>query len=166
MSTGNGSGSLGPLEARLAELGDATRRRSLETVLARLRSELTMDVDGILGTLAPGFELETRSAGAQRRVVGREALARMFRAMATDPSSSAWIDVERLVVDDDAVVLTGDVRMLLPATVADALGYTSAGGGASRSVTYAAVIVFELEHGLLTREVLYVDPATTLVTDV
>ena len=126
------------LEARLLGLGDEPRRRNLQTLLDRLRAEIAMDVDGIMQALAPGFTLETHRSGSAPLVTSRESLGKLFRAMAAQPSSSAWVDVDQLAVDDAVLMINGTVHIR---------------AGDARADDYPAVLVFEFEDGLMTREI-------------
>lgn len=110
------------VEARLATETSARKRTILENVLAHMKAESVPDLDGLMATLAPEPQYHFWGPTGDTGPKGTDAVRGFYTAFANSGAHRLEYDVERLVVDDDCVVLEGVMRIIYPGRTLAAMG--------------------------------------------
>lgn len=101
------------VEERLATETDPILRRNLETVLAHMRAEASLDLDALMDTVSERAHYHFYGeAGAE--YVGKAAVRQFYVDFAASDATRLEFDVDRLVVDKHCVVTEGIMRMAYP----------------------------------------------------
>jgi hypothetical protein len=112
------------VEARLRTETNPRHRRLLEVVLAHMKAEAALDVDGLMATLAPDPVYHAWGTDDPfYSPVGREAVRSFYTAFAASGAHRLEFDVDRLVVDDGAVFTEGTMRIVYPGAILEVLGH-------------------------------------------
>ena len=108
---------------RLASETDPRRRRNLQTVLAHMKAEAALDIDGVMATVAE--DAHYHSYGSSSRGMnpkGKAAVRQFYVDFAASGAYRLELDVERLLVDTDGVLTEGVMRMAYPGKTLLAMG--------------------------------------------
>jgi limonene-1,2-epoxide hydrolase len=111
------------VEERLARETDPRRRRNLQTVLAHMKAEAAGDVDALVATLAE--DVHYHAFGAPDPLYspqGRDAVRGFYDAFIASGAHRLEFDCDRVLVDDDAVLTEGTMRIAYPGHVVRLLG--------------------------------------------
>lgn len=143
---------------RLATERNPRHRQNLEVVLAHMRAEAACDLEGLMATLAP--EPRYHAWGAPDPLYspqGREAVRNFYAAFIASGAHRLALDVDRLLVDDDAVFTEGLMRIAYPASVLALLGHTVADADAFYLYETRMAVVWPIDaDGLIVGEDTYV----------
>jgi hypothetical protein len=112
------------VEERLAREQSPRKRALLENVLAHMKAESVPDLDGLMTTLAPNPDYHFWGPDGDTGPKGTEAVRSFYTAFASSGAHRLEYDVERVVVDDDCVVLEGVMRIIYPGRTLAAMGRT------------------------------------------
>lgn len=112
------------VEERLAREQDPRKRALLENVLAHMKAESVPDLDGLMATLAPNPDYHFWGPDGDSGPKGTEAVRGFYTAFANSGAHRLEYDTERVVVDDDCVVLEGVMRIIYPGRTLVAMGRT------------------------------------------
>lgn len=112
------------VEERLGRETSPRKRQILANVLAHMRAEAVPDLDGLMTTLGEHPEYHFWGPAGDTGPKGRQAVREFYTAFANSGATNLEYDVERLVVDDDCVVLEGVMRIIYPGTTLNAMGRT------------------------------------------
>jgi hypothetical protein len=114
------------VEARLAGEADPRRRRNLELVLAHMKAEARADIDAVLATLcdAPRYRTHAQPDVEALNPSGSKEAVRAFyqRTIVDSGAHRLEFAVDRVLVDDDAVLTEGTMRMAYPGRTLRAAG--------------------------------------------
>ncbi|HZR71082.1 MAG TPA: nuclear transport factor 2 family protein [Burkholderiales bacterium] len=103
------------VQARLDRTERPRHRRNLELLLAHMEGEVVADIDALLRTLTPECEYRAYGAGPEFQPRGHAGVRRFYEERAAAGQLYLEYDMEHLVVDEDAVVTDGVMRMVMPA---------------------------------------------------
>ena len=114
------------VEERLASETNPARRHSLELVAAHMRAEARADIDGVLATLteSPRYAIHSNPDDPVMNPVGsKEAVREFYFTTVVRPGAHRLeFDVDRVIVDDDAVFTEGLMRIAYPGSTLAAMG--------------------------------------------
>ena len=110
------------VEERLAIEPSERKRTILANVLAHMKAESIPDLDGLMTTLAPNPQYHFWGPTGDTGPKGTAAVRAFYTAFANSGAHRLEYDVERLVVDDDCVVLEGIMRIVYPGRTLAAMG--------------------------------------------
>jgi len=114
------------VEERLKTETGARRRRNLETVLAHMKAETAGDLDGLMATITKQHEPHYHAYGTDDPVLnprGRAAVRQFYTAFVASGAVKLELDVDRLVVDDDAVITEGLMKIAYPGNLLRLMGH-------------------------------------------
>jgi hypothetical protein len=112
------------VEERLDRETSPRKRALLENVLAHMKAESVPDLDGLMTTLGPHPDYHFWGPTGDTGPKGTDAVRAFYTAFASSGAHRLEYDVERLVVDDDCVVLEGVMRIIYPGRTLAAMGRT------------------------------------------
>ena len=107
------------VEERLQRTTDPRHRRLLETLRDHLQAEATANFDLLLQTLAPDPEYHfwVDGSGFGGGPKGLSAVASHYKKLYEENRHVVQYDIERIVVDDDAIVTEGWFEQIFPGRV-------------------------------------------------
>ena len=111
------------VEERLNVERDPVLRRNLEVVLAHMKAEARLDLDGLMATLSE--KANYHAYGTDDPLMnpeGRPAVRTFYTLFAASGAQRLMLDVDRLVVDRDCIVTEGLMRMAYPGSTLRAMG--------------------------------------------
>jgi hypothetical protein len=114
------------VEERLGSESDPRRRRNLETVLAHMKAETVGDLDGLMATVSTKREPHYHAYGTDDPILspkGRDAVRQFYSAFVASGAVKLELDVDRLIVDDDAVVTEGLMKIAYPGQLLRLMGH-------------------------------------------
>jgi hypothetical protein len=105
-------------ERLLAEQTSEKKRRNLELVIAHMRAEARCDIKGVLATLCdkPRYVWHSEPDNPDLNPQGsKQAVAGFYDRMVVQPGAHrlGW-DITRVMVDDDAVLTEGVMKVAFP----------------------------------------------------
>ena len=112
------------VEERLARERDPRRRRNLEVVLAHMKAEAACDLERLMATVSA--EPTYHAFGTPDPLYspqGREAVRNFYSAFTASGAHRLEFDMDRLLVDDDAVLTEGTMRIAYPGRILEMLGH-------------------------------------------
>ena len=114
------------VEERLEKESDPILRQNLELVLEHMKREAEADIEGVVATLVeqPRYVMHDMPDNAIMNPKGSKDAVRAFYD-ATIVQTGAYkleLDCERVIVDKDAVVTEGIMRMAYPGKTLQAMG--------------------------------------------
>jgi hypothetical protein len=155
------------LSERAASESDPTRRAFVELVLRHIESEVGGDLDTTMATLSDDPDYRVWGVTDHDGPRGRAAVRAMYDRQLTIGKNRLDFEVERVLVDDDAVVTEGTFRHAYPGAqlVADGLATADEIESDERYlVDYRALIVWvKGPNGLIAREDTYKGTPTRVV---
>ncbi len=108
------------VEARIASETDARRRRNLELVLSHMKAEARADIEGVVATLCekPRYVTHARPGEDYLNPDGSKDAVRSFYDLTIVQTGAHRLEfeVDRVIVDEDAVFTEGVMRMAYPGT--------------------------------------------------
>lgn len=110
------------VEERLARETSPRKKALLENVIAHMKAEAIPDLDGLMATLAPEPQYHFWGPDGDFGPKGTANVRAYYEAFAKSGAHRLEYDVERIVVDDDCVVLEGVMRMIYPGRTLVAAG--------------------------------------------
>lgn len=111
------------VEQRLATETDPRRRQLLEATREHMQAEAAADWDRLVATLGPEPAYhQWGSSASDEGPKGREAVMDFYRGILAAGCEVLHHDVERLIVDEHAVVTEGELRIAYPGWVLAARG--------------------------------------------
>lgn len=109
------------VEQRLAGEHDPVLRRNLELLLQHMQAEAAQDMERLMATVSERARYEFFGA-AMPTLVGKEAVHGFYTAFAASGAHKLQLDVDRLIVDRDAILTEGVMRMAYPGSTLLAMG--------------------------------------------
>jgi hypothetical protein len=114
------------VEKRLAEETDPILRKNLELVLEHMRCEARADIEGVVATLVdePVYVMHDSPDDPIMNPKGSKDAVRAFynASIVQTGAHRLELDCERVIVDKDAVVTEGTMRMAYPGKTLAAMG--------------------------------------------
>jgi hypothetical protein len=149
------------VEERLESESDPRRLRNLETVLAHMKAETVGDLDGLMATVSTKREPHYHAYGTDDPILspkGRDAVRQFYSAFVASGAVKLELDVDRLIVDDDAVVTEGLMKIAYPGQLLRLMGHEVPDAEASYLFRTRMCIVWPMdEDGLVIGEDTYVE---------
>jgi hypothetical protein len=146
----NLTASIAALDARIETTSDPEARHMLALLRDKSVGEAIGDLELTLSTLSPAFEMTSRTPGAPE-VTASGAPLRAGLERLCHGDTVVWVEWEHLLLDGSAVMGDGQLFAFSPEP-----------DGSWTVTASAIVVVLEFEDGLITREVVYRDPAAAL----
>ena len=113
------------VEDRLAVETDPVLRRNLETLLDHMKSESAGDVDGLLATLSDDVHYHAYGApDPLSSPQGKDGVRAFYERFIASGAGRLQLDIDRLIVDRDAILTEGVMRMAYPGRTLAAMGIT------------------------------------------
>jgi hypothetical protein len=116
------------LEERIAVETDSRCCQLLEQVRDHMRTEIRGEFDALMATLVDDPQYHLWGMGPDIGPKGRGAVATFYRDMIANGGNHFEFDIRRIVVDHDAVVTEGIIRVLMPGAAVIASGVTQVAG--------------------------------------
>ncbi len=149
------------VEERLKRERHPVLRRNLETVLAHMKAETIGDLEGLMATITTKREPHYHAYGTDDPVLnpkGRDAVRQFYAAFVASGAVKLELDVDRLVVDEDAVVTEGLMKIAYPGRLLKLMGHEVPEPDASYLFRTRMCIVWPLdEDGLVIGEDTYTE---------
>ena len=146
------------VEERLAGETDPRRRRNLQTVLAHMKAEAALDLYALMATVAENAHYHAYGSSASRmNPKGKPAVRQFYVDFAASGAYRLELDVDRLLVDTDAVLTEGVMRMAYPGKTLIAMGHAVDDPGAFYLYEARMAVVWPMDKdGLVLGEDSYV----------
>jgi hypothetical protein len=109
------------VEERLAVETDPVLRRNLELLLQHMQAEAAQDMERLMATVSERARYEFFGA-AQAPLLGKQAVHGFYTAFAASGAHKLQLDVDRLIVDRQAILTEGVMRMAYPGRTLQAMG--------------------------------------------
>jgi hypothetical protein len=110
-------------EARLATETDPVLRRNLELLIAHMKAEANLDLDGLMATISEQARYQAfGTTESAMNPVGKPAVRKFYEDFAASGAHKLQLDVDRLVVDRDCILTEGLMRMAYPGRTLAARG--------------------------------------------
>ncbi len=116
------------LDRRIAVEKSPRRKQLLTQVRDHMQTEISGDLDGVMATLVDAPQYHMRGLGFDMGPKGREAVRVFYRDMMAAGNHRFMFDIQRIVVDDHAVVTEGHMRTKTTGADLIASGATEADG--------------------------------------
>jgi len=127
------------VEKRLAGETDPRRRQLLTQVRDHMRSEVQGDFEALMNTLVDEPQYHLWGVGEETGPKGRAEVEAFYRQMMESGGNRFHFEVTRIVVDDEAVVTEGQMRMCMPGSVLEISNIAEVDGAPVESqATYVA----------------------------
>jgi len=141
------------VQERLDKTEDPRHRAMLTTVREHLRAEADVDVDRLVSTLSDNPNYHLWNSGSDIGPEGFDAVLSYYQELVSVKRHILEFDVERIVVDHDAVVTEGWIHALNLGSVARARGWVVDDEDATYLVTQRVVIFWPFDaEGRMTGE--------------
>lgn len=136
-----------PLEQRLAVTTNDRHRAVLEVVIEHMKGEAAPDLERVMGTLSAepdyhfwmgGQDVGPKTTGGVRTYY--------LNFMATNTNVLEF-EIDRLVVDDDCLVIEGDMKQLYPGAQTAILGLEVDDPAADYLVVYRQCLLWPMDAG-------------------
>jgi hypothetical protein len=96
------------LEVARSRLAVPKHRDMLDVVMRHIRCEsIVLDLEGTMATMVPEPVFRFYGVGARPPIVGNDAVRRLYEGMFSFGRNLGGVEIERLFVDDDAVLIEG-----------------------------------------------------------
>jgi len=105
------------VEARMQREQDPRRRALLAQVRDHMRAEIRGEFDALMATLIDEPRYHLWGIGEEVGPKGREAVAAFYQNMIASGGNRFHFEVERIVVDEAAVVTEGSMRQTMPGAI-------------------------------------------------
>ena len=138
---------LGEIDAKIAATSNPRHRAPLKTVREHVSAELDgRDLNRIMNTLCPDPQYHFWGAGiGDFGPKGREAVAAFYKKFLDDGYNKHQHLFERIVVDDNNVVLDGEMRIVFPGKALRGMGLQVDDADASYLFSYRAAAIFSFD---------------------
>jgi hypothetical protein len=130
------------VEERLNKTENPRHRSMLEVVIGHLKAEENLDLDGLMASLVDNPVYRTWRDGQDIGPKGYEAVKAYYAALVQARRGILEYRLDRLVLDDDAVVTEGTIRAYQPGRAARTFGFNVDDVDATYLVSYRALIVW------------------------
>jgi hypothetical protein len=117
-----------PLDERIKTEKDPRCRQLLQQVSDHMRTEIRGEFDGLMATLTDDPQYHLWGIGLEMGPKGRDAVATFYTDMIANGGNHFEFEIRRTVVDHDAVVTEGVIRVLMPGDAVIASGVTEVAG--------------------------------------
>jgi hypothetical protein len=145
-------------QERLAAETDPVLRRNLELLLAHMKAEAALDLDGLMATVSEQARYHTYTDGTtEPYAVGKAGVQKFYEDFAASGAGRLHHDIERLVVDRDCILTEGVLRIAYPGTRLAEMGIEVEDPSAYYLYEARMAIIWPIgEDGLFTGENSYV----------
>jgi hypothetical protein len=133
------------VEARLATTTNERHRTMLQTVADHLAAEAGGTVEGLLATLVPEPQYKMWANGSDHGPKGLAAVKAYYEALVASRRGHLEYALDRIVVDDDAVVTEGYITAYQPGRAAKEFGFKVDQVDATYLVVYRAIIIWPFD---------------------
>jgi hypothetical protein len=130
------------VEAHMASTTNPRHRIMLQTVADHLGAEAEGSVEGLLSTLVDEPQYKFWINGADRGPKGRAAVTSYYEALVAARRAYLEYAIDRIMVDDDAVLTEGYITAYQPGRAAQAFGLNIDELDATYIVVYRSIIVW------------------------
>jgi hypothetical protein len=145
------------LDEKAAHTASSTARAMLATLRTRFLCAYTHDINGFLGTFAPGFE-RIAYVGGSAQVSSLDDLARLASLRVF-----SWPEVSCLMVDSGTIAVQGVFNIVLTNDeTRQAIGLPAQGESVKHLLSAHAGLFIQFHEGLQTREIAYGGAAPTI----
>ena len=111
------------VEERLAVEKDPHKRKLLEIVLEHMLAEAAPDLERLMATLGEYPDYHLWGPQGDHGPKGRDGVRKFYSDFVASGANHLEFDVDRLVVDDHAVITEGTMTMLYPGATLAAMGH-------------------------------------------
>lgn len=132
---------------RLAATDDPRQRHMIEVVRAHSRAEVERSLEGLMATLVAEPEYHFWVMGKDMGPKGQAAVRAYYTDFVMSGGAVLESTLERLVVDDGAIVQDSYIRNLVPVGVARRRGYVIPEGIEHVMLTYRNCVLWPFEDG-------------------
>jgi len=156
------------VDARLQRTENPRHRKMLGVLVQHMRAEMVGDLEGMLEGLVTAPRYHMWGSGRDTGPKGYAAIRQYYTDLLAARRGVLEYEIERIVMDDDAIVTEGTIRAFQSGEIATAFGFDVPRSNATYLVTYRALIVWPFdEHADLIGEDGYGawDPADIVEVD-
>ncbi|WP_370934045.1 nuclear transport factor 2 family protein [Amycolatopsis sp. cg13] len=141
------------LEQRLETTTNPRHRQVLEIVLEHMKAEAEPDLDRLMATVSKDAAYHFWGASGDSGPKGHDGVREYYAAFVASKANHLEYRMDRLIVDDHALVTEGDLHMLLPGATAQQMGFPADDADADYLYVSRQLIVWPVdEDGLITAE--------------
>ncbi len=146
------------VEERLATETNPRLRKNLETVLAHMKTEATLDLDALMATVSKNAHYHAYGTTSPRmNPKGKDAIRQFYVDFAASGAHRLELDIDRLIVDTHAILTEGVMRMAYPGKTLIAMGHQVDDPDAHYMYEARMAIIWPMdENGLVLGEDSYV----------
>lgn len=101
--------------ARLATETDPRRRQILETIVEHAKAEALPDYERLMATVSPDAHYRFFGDDGVTDVIGKTGVGAFYAELVETGRNAVEHDLDRIVVDADAITTEGPMRMAFPA---------------------------------------------------
>ena len=156
-----------PVEERLAKTTNPRHRQVLSVVLEHMLAEAAPDMDRLMATLSPNPDYHFWISGADLGPKTTDGVHAYYTAFVESKANVLAFEIDRLIVDDDAVVTEGWMKIIYPGASAQAGGFEVDDPEGDYLVVFRQLIVWPIDaDGLVVGEDAYqsMPPTITKLT--
>lgn len=144
-------------EERLATETDTVLRHNLEMLLRHMKAEASLDMENLMATVSPSAQYSSYGQSGTPPLLGKAAVQAFYEAFAASGAHKLQHDIDRLIVDRDAILTEGVIRIAYPGRALAARGIEVDDPSAYYLYEARMAIVWPIgEDGLFTGEDSYV----------
>jgi hypothetical protein len=146
------------VEERLRIETDPILRRNLQTILAHMKAEASLDLDALMATVAENAHYHAYNTREPRmNPKGKAAVRQFYVDFAASGAHRLELDIDRLIVDKHAVLTEGVMRIAYPGQTLNAMGHRVDDPDAYYLYEARMAVLWPLDHaGLVLGEDSYV----------
>lgn len=133
------------VDERLARTVDPRQRKMLEVLIGHMRAEMVGDLGGMMAGLVSEPKYHMWGSGRDTGPKGYDAIERYYTDLLAVRRGVLEYAIDRIVMDDEAVVTEGTIRAYQPGRVARDFGFAVDQLDATYLVTYRALIVWPFD---------------------
>ncbi|WP_018178901.1 nuclear transport factor 2 family protein [Jongsikchunia kroppenstedtii] len=133
------------LEERLATTTNPRHKQILEIVLEHAQAEAKPDLDGLMATLAPNPDYHFWNDGHDVGPKTTEGVRAYYTAFVESKSNILEFDLDRLLVDDEGLMMEGYLRQIYPGAYAAQLGFPIDDPDAAYFIEFRQLIVWPVD---------------------
>lgn len=141
------------IEQRLETTSNPRHRQVLSIVLEHMIAEAAPDLDRLMATVSADAVYHFWGNEGDSGPKGHDGVREYYAAFVASKANHLEYKMDRLVVDDHALVTEGDLHMLLPGATAQQMGFPVDDPAADYLYVSRQLIVWPVnEDGLITAE--------------
>jgi hypothetical protein len=134
------------VDARLQRTENPRHRKMLEVLIGHMKAEMIGDLDGMMAGLVQSPSYHMWGSGRDTGPKGYDSILQYYTDLLAVRRGVLEYAIERIVLDDEAVVTEGTIRAYQPGRVARDFGFTVDELDATYLVIYRALIVWPFDE--------------------